>query len=125
MNQTNRAVEILTQTLNHPKADANVAKVVAQAFAQMNHYPGLELALEKLPQLAPDLPESWYDLAAVKAVLGKTDKALPALARPLELGDKRAGKDPKAPNLRAALLKDPRFTALHSNAEFQKLTAPK
>ena len=123
MNDTNRATEILIQTLNHPKTDANVAKVVAQAFAQMNSYPGLELALDRLSQLAPELPESWYDLAALKTILGKNDKALAALTTAIQLADKHALKDPKTRNLRVEALKDPRFGILRTNAQFQKIIA--
>lgn len=125
MNQTNRAAEILTQVLKHPKADANVAKVVAQAFAQMNHYPGLELTLEHLVALTPDLPESWYDLAALKTVLNQPDKGLANLSRAVELSDKRFAKDPKSPNLRSIALSDIRFTSLRSNGDFPKIVTPK
>ena len=124
MNQTNRSDEVLRQTLNHPKADAGVAKVVAQAYAQMNNYAGLESSLERLTQLAADLPESWYDLAALKAVLGKNDKALEALTRAVALDTKRRTANPKARDLRVEALKDPRFANLRSDAGFLKLLAP-
>jgi tetratricopeptide (TPR) repeat protein len=82
----------------------------------------MEAALIKLTQLAPDLPEAWYDLAALRTALGKPQEALTALRRALDLSAKRKATDPKARDLAAETLKDASFTTLRENPEFKQLT---
>ena len=90
----------------------------------MGNLPKLEGALEKLTTVIPNQPEPWYDLAALNAVLGKTDESLKDLRTCLDLSAKRLQRDPKARNLLAEVRKDQRFTSLHNLPEFQKLVPP-
>ena len=53
---------------------------IAQFYAQIGNLPKLESALEKLAAIIPNQPEPWYDLAALNAVLGKTDESLQEFA---------------------------------------------
>ncbi len=123
--QTNSALEVLGQVLNHPLADANVMVQVAQQYAALRDFPKLEAALERLTRLAPNSPEAWYDLSAIRAVEGKAAESVTALRTALDLGAQHLKQDPKAKNLLLEVQKDPRFAALRQTPEFQQLTAPK
>src|SRR5205085_5463386 len=56
--QTNRAVEIFDRVLNDPRAEPQAVLFVAQRFAELNNYPRLEAALDKLVKVAPDQPDA-------------------------------------------------------------------
>jgi tetratricopeptide (TPR) repeat protein len=121
LQQNDRAIQILDDVLKNPKVNVNAALGVAQAFAQMQNSAKLETALEKLAQLSPDSPETWYDLAASKAMTGKPDEALKDLRRALELNGQRLAKNPATNDLRNNAATDQRFAAMRSTPEFQAL----
>jgi tetratricopeptide (TPR) repeat protein len=87
----------------------------------LNNYPKLEAALEKLVKLAPESPEAWYDLAAMKSILGKNQEALTTLGEALRLSRMRLQQDPKARSLLADLQTDQRFSPLRNLPEFKAL----
>ncbi|HYG33191.1 MAG TPA: hypothetical protein VEC99_00315, partial [Clostridia bacterium] len=118
------AAPVLDRVLNHPRLNASIALQVAQQYAALGTYPKLEVALEKLVKLAPESPESWFDLAAMKAILGKPSEALPHLAEALRLNATRLQQNPKARNLLADVQRDPRFNSLRKLPEFQQLINP-
>jgi len=76
-------------------------------------------------KLAPDSPEAWYDLAGLKANLGKAKEALPVLVKALELSAVRRQRDSKALDLANAARGDERFASLRQTPEFQRLVPPK
>jgi tetratricopeptide (TPR) repeat protein len=119
--QTNNAIEILDNILNNPKVNQNAILAVAKAFSQLNNYPKLEAALEKLTKLNPDSPEAWYDFAAIKVFLNKPNDAISALRHSLENNAKRLAKDPKASDLSARLSTDPTFNPLRAMPEFKQI----
>ena len=125
LQQLDKATQTLDQVLNHPQIDANVVLQVAQCYAQMSNLPKLEAALDKLVKMSPDSPEAWYDSAAMKVTLGKTQEALTALGHALDLSQKRHKQDPKARDLMAEIQKDTRFASLRQNPEFKKLVTTK
>ena len=125
MQQTGKAIQLLDGALSNPAAVPNTVVHAAQIYNQLGDLPKLETSLEKLTKISPDSPEAWYDLAAMKANLGKNAEALPALTRCLELSAQRLQRDPKARDLSNDARQEVRFTSLRTNPEFQKLVAPK
>jgi tetratricopeptide (TPR) repeat protein len=122
MQQTNNAYQVLDRALEKSQTNVGALLAIAQAWAQLGNYGKLESTLEKLSKAAPDSPEAWYDLAAVKATLNKPTEAIPALKQALETSSKRLAQDSKARDLRTELKQDPRFAAMSALPEFQKLT---
>jgi tetratricopeptide (TPR) repeat protein len=123
LGQTNRTMEILDGILSSPVADSSAVLAVAQAYVSMANFPKLEATLEKLVKVAPTQAEAWYDLAAMKATIGKTAEALPSLKQALALSTERLKRDPKQRDLRAEAIKDPRFGPLAQSPEFKTLVA--
>jgi len=118
-----KAIQVLDGVLASPAADYAAVLGVAQAYISLKNAQKLEVALEKLVKVAPDKPESWYDLAAMKSDLGKTGEAVTALSRSLDLSNQRLKSDPKASNLLARAQTETRFAPLKQMPEFQKLVA--
>jgi tetratricopeptide (TPR) repeat protein len=123
MQQTDKADEILDRILDEPRVPPQAVLAVAQGYAQMNNWPRLEKTLLKLTAITPESPEAWFDLAAVKATLGKPD-FLESLARAMDLNNARMARDRTAPDLRAQIRTDPRFSTVRNTPEFQKLVSP-
>jgi thioredoxin-like negative regulator of GroEL len=119
------AAQTLDQVLSQPQLDAKGALQVAQQYAALLNYPKLEATLEKLVKLAPDEPETWYDLAALKALLNKPSEVIPLLRQAFDLSAKRRQRDPKARDLVAEAQKDPRFTTLRQSPEFKQIAGQK
>lgn len=121
--QTNQAVEVLDRVLNSPQVQADAVLVVAQVYNQIGQYPKLERALDRLVQVAPESPEAWYDLAAMKMSLGKVPEAVTSARRAIELSNKRRAGNSNAPDLAASIGTDPRFAPLRNSPEFQTALA--
>lgn len=124
MGQTKQANELLDRILNNPNAKAAAVLAAAQVYVAMQNTPKLEQALQKLAELAPESPEAWYDLSAVKATLGKNSESLVALEKAISLSNGRLLTNPGARNLIDEAKKDARFTALKQNPEFKRLVGP-
>jgi tetratricopeptide (TPR) repeat protein len=122
---TNQALQMLDSILRQPGADYRTIVEVAQLYGDLRDWDRLETALERLVKVAPDSPEAWYDLAAMKANRNKLNEALPALERALDLNAKRLKQNPAAHDLRVEARNDGRFAALRTSPEFQKLVPPK
>lgn len=123
--QTNAAVQTLDQAIVNSQNDPGAILAVAQVYAQVGLFAKLEATLELLTRAVPESPEAWYDLAAVRAALGKSADALPSLRKAVELSHARRAKDTNARDIAVEVLKDERFAPLRSNPEFQQLTAPR
>jgi thioredoxin-like negative regulator of GroEL len=118
------ALPILDSIFTDPKLDGNALLSMASAYAALGSAPRLESALERLTKGMPTNPEAWYDLAAVKAQIGKPTEALNALKQALELSAKRLQQDPKARDLLASAKKEDRFAPLRQLPEYSKLVPP-
>jgi tetratricopeptide (TPR) repeat protein len=124
MQQTNRAVELFNQALGTPGLKFNEATAIAQYFAQAGNLTKLESTLEKLVELAPDQPETHYDLGALQAITGHTKESLENLKTALQLNARQlAAKKPGARDLRETLQTDRRYDPIRNLPEFQKMAA--
>jgi len=124
ISQTNRALETLEAIVNHPQVNLPAVQFALQALGQLGDLPGTRAALERILQMQPEEPDSWYNLAAFKAVTGHTNEAMSDLRRALEFNAKQLQRDPKAHNLLGDLAKDPRLANLRQDPQFQKLVPP-
>jgi tetratricopeptide (TPR) repeat protein len=123
--QTDAAFALMDQLVARTNADPATLLSVANAYVQLGQYQRVEPALRRLAALMPDRAEVWYDLAGAQTALGKYAEAMQSLRMSLELSQRRLALDPKASNLQVLAAEDPRFLALRSLPEFQKLIAPK
>jgi tetratricopeptide (TPR) repeat protein len=124
MRQTDRVIELFDQALTSPLISPNAIGAIAQFYAQTGNLPKLEKTLDRLAAAAPDEPEPWYDLAAVKIVVGKTSESLQDLHTSLDLSARRLKQNPKARDLLVEVRTDHRFDSLRNLPEFQKLVPP-
>jgi tetratricopeptide (TPR) repeat protein len=124
MQQTNRAVELFSQALTSTNLKYPEAAAVAGYFSQLGNLPNLEIALQKLANLAPDQPEPHYDLASLQAFLGQTAPALTNLKLALDLSAQRLKTNPAARDLLTQARTDAHLNPLRSLPEFQKLVPP-
>jgi tetratricopeptide (TPR) repeat protein len=119
--QTNRAIELFDRALANPHITSTEAGFIAQTYAKIGNLAKLEAVLQKIVTLVPDQPEPWYDLAALEAVLGKSDPALQSLHKSLDLSAQRLKSNPTAHDLLNEARKDQHFDPLRNLPEFQKL----
>ncbi|MGA2656972.1 MAG: DUF2723 domain-containing protein [Verrucomicrobiota bacterium] len=124
MQQTGQAVQVLEGIVNSPYAQGQAVLTIAKIFAQWQNWPKLEATLERFVKIEPSNPEAWFDLAALKANLGKSAESLAPLKKALDLSAERLKREPKALNLLEQTRKDARFNALRQTPEFQKLVPP-
>jgi tetratricopeptide (TPR) repeat protein len=122
--QTQQAVAVLDSVLNNPQADPGAVLSVAQAYLQVGAVTRLETAMKRLTGLLPDSPEGWYDLAAVQAILNKTNEAMGSLGNAMKYNAARKAKDPNAKDLLPNARSDQRFQALRNSPEFKKIVPP-
>jgi tetratricopeptide (TPR) repeat protein len=122
MQRTNEALALLDRILNQPDITVTTLLSVANAYAELQQGERLETALNRLTVVSPESPEAWYDLASVRAILGKSGQSLVALERALQLSSARLARDPAASNLRLNAMTNRSFSVLRTNPEFQRLT---
>jgi tetratricopeptide (TPR) repeat protein len=122
--QTNRVMDLFDRALTNPHINASDISIIAQFYAQTGNLTQLEAVLEKLAAKLPNEPEPWYDLAALKAMLGKNAEALQNLRTAIDLNNKRLLSNPKASNLVDLARKDRRFDSIRNLPEFQKIIPP-
>jgi thioredoxin-like negative regulator of GroEL len=115
----------MDELLSSSNLDAGTAAQLAQQYSAQNNQAKVETALERLVQLAPGLPEAWYDLAGMKALLKKNSEALEALRRCFALSNERRKQAPTSRDCVADALNDGRFAALRQTPEFKQLIGPK
>lgn len=121
LQQPQLALQLLDQALAGTNMDAVGASQVAQQYIALGNLPKVEATLERLSKLAPQSPETWYDLGGIKAILGKPAEALAALRQALALNAARLQQNPTAKNLLEDLPTDQRFNSLRQLPEFQSL----
>jgi tetratricopeptide (TPR) repeat protein len=123
--QTDRAALLLEGVLNNPKVDLPNVMRAAQLYAEMRNWAKVETALEKAVAIDPSTPENWYNLAALRASVGKQTQALDALRRTIELNTQRLKSNPKAVDLAAQIRQDQHFDPIRQTPEFRQLLPAK
>lgn len=125
MQQTNRGVQLISQTMSRKDADFVALYWASQFFAKLDDYTNLETALTKLTIMEPNLPEPMYDLSRLDVVLGRKEEAIKHLRVAIDLSDQCLKTDPKALNIREmARTNTADFKAIRDWPEFRKLFAP-
>jgi tetratricopeptide (TPR) repeat protein len=119
--RSNDAIKLLEGLLVHTNVDSGTVLSVANAFSQLGYAPGLEKALQRLTQIMPDNPESWYDLARAEAALNKIPSALNSLGQAIKLSDARLKTNAAAKDLANDAITNQSFVALRTLPEFLKL----
>ena len=119
--QTNRANDLLEQTVSRPDAPPDVLRGVAEYFAQTAQLPKVEPLLKRLTVEEPRSPEGWYNLARLEVLLGKRDDAITDLQTSIELSDQRIKTNPSAPDIRSIARAEAGFNPIRGLPEFQKL----
>ena len=122
--QTDRVIGLFDRALADSNIPPDFINVIVQFYAHIGNLPKLENALERLTAADPNDPVSWYNLASLEIVLGKTNESLQDLRRSLELNAQRLKQNPKAPNVLVELRKDHHFDPIRNLPEFQKLVPP-
>jgi thioredoxin-like negative regulator of GroEL len=125
LGQQQLALQNLDRVLASPALDPNAIMQTAEELIGLGDYNRLEQALLKLTQVAPESPEAWFDLAALRSILGRTNAALANVHQALALSAARRQRDPSARDLSAEVRRDPRFNALRAMPEFKKMTGVK
>ncbi len=115
------ANQLLDQMVNNPKADADVLLEAVRHHAALGNLEKVETTLQKLTAVAPDMPEAWYDLAAIDSSIGKTQAAMASLGKAFELSARRRAANPQAQDLKATAQSDQRFANLRDTPEFKSL----
>ena len=121
LKQDQQAIQTLDQVVNSPNATPDAILGAAAEYNSLHDLTKLEGSLEKLVKVAPDSPEAWYDLAALKASLGKTNDIMPNLKKAVELSSKRRQQNPQAADLLARAKTDDRFASIRSSPDFARL----
>jgi predicted Zn-dependent protease len=124
LQQTNRADELLVQAVSHPNVPVGVLQSAAEFFAQTVNFPDLELTLKNLTVDDPGIPETWYDLARLELILGKSSDAIKDLATSVQLSDERLKTNPAARNIRDIARTESSFNSIRNTPEFQKIVPP-
>jgi len=119
--QQTAGVQVLDEILKSPHTTPDAVIAVANYFITSKNFIKLEGALERLTEIQPGSPEAWYDLAALKASLGKSNDAIATLRKSFELNDARLATASTARNLRVEAAKDERFGLLRATPEFKAL----
>jgi tetratricopeptide (TPR) repeat protein len=129
MQRTNDAIALLDKVLANPSPTYNELAALAQLYGKLGYgyLDKLDATLQKLVLIAPESirPEAYYDLAALKAVMGKTREALDNLRIAMDLNAKRLKANPTASDLAVTCRTDVRFDLLRSLPEFPKIVPPK
>jgi predicted Zn-dependent protease len=120
--QTNEALHVLEQITTVASNDVSALMNVAQAYVQLNMIPLAEKTVQRLVQLTPDNPETWYNLGGLQAAQGKTS-ATQALQKAFELSAARLKTNPRATDLKKHAETDPNLAPIRNTPEFQKLMA--
>lgn len=124
--QTNQALGLVDMLMQTASNDVNAMIFAAQIYNQSYQIPRAEQALARYAALMGEHPEAWFDLAAMQALLNKTNEAMESLKNSLTYEARRkareAGGKPTSPHDLMQLARtDGRFAALRTNPGFKTM----
>ena len=99
----------------------NTIYTIAKIYERFAMWPEMEATLDRLVQLMPGFPDSYFDLAIARSAQGKTEPALSALRGGIAFSNQRLAREPKARDLRAEAKSDPRLANVRQLPGFQEL----
>ncbi len=123
MQRFERAFDLAKRVYTHSNVTPAQLREVGGLLAALNRIPELEPLLERLVSLETNRSEYWYDLAAVRAYIGKDDLALETLRKAFEMNAEELKSGRTTNNLTEYARTDPRFDKLRQNPSFKKLLA--
>jgi len=123
LDQTDHAIETFESALTNSALTYNQAGSIVQFYSVLGpkYYDKLETALKKMVDLAPNMPEAHYDLAAMEVMHGETADALNHLRITMQLNAARMKTNSNAKNLLLTNLSDHRFDSIRNLPEYQKI----
>ncbi len=121
--QADRVVLLLDRLVENAKTDPAALTMAGTFYGQLGQFPRAESALQQLVKVTPQNPEGNFDLAAVQALLSKSNEALGSLRAALDQNAKRLAGDRRAQNLYTNAVTDQRFASLRGWSEFNRVLA--
>ncbi|MGV3772793.1 MAG: protein O-mannosyl-transferase family [Verrucomicrobiales bacterium] len=118
--RSNDAIRVLDSLIS-TNSDVQTLLSVANAYSQLQHTAGLEKALEALTKVAPENPETWYDLSVARMAMNKIPASLQTLQKAITMSNERLKTNPAARNLAADALTNQNFSAMRTLPEFMRI----
>ena len=112
--QQDKIVPLCDKYLTQTNLGANDMLQMCQIYMLMNKVPRALSTLQMVVSAYPDNSQAYFNIAVIQAVDGKTDDALDALEKAVQI----------TPGLREQARSAPQFNNLHSNQRFQALVSP-
>lgn len=109
--QQDKIIPLCDSYLTQTNLGANDMLQICQIYMLMNQVPRALLTLQMVVAAYPDNSQAYFNIAVVEAVQAKTDDALDALEKAIQI----------TPALREQARSAPQFNNLHANQRFQAL----
>ncbi len=106
--RSNEAVALMDGMANS-LTDAPSMLQIAEGYRVIGRPDRAELTMRRVTQVAPELPEGWFNLALLEISTGETNTAASNLQKALILSDARLKQAPTSPNLRSIVESDVRY----------------
>jgi tetratricopeptide (TPR) repeat protein len=111
--QQDKIIPLCDSYLTQTNLGANDMLQICQIYMLMNQVPRALSTLQMVVAAYPDNSQAYFNIAVVEAVQGKTDDALDALEKAVQI----------TPALREQARSAPQFNNLHANQRFQALVS--
>jgi tetratricopeptide (TPR) repeat protein len=113
------AASILDKIMQTPQANAMLLMQIAQRFAQLRDLPKAEQAIVRATEVEPNVSETWYNLANVRAFEGHAAEAADALKKALAANVVERAANPNFMDLRENARTNPMFNSIRATPEFR------
>jgi len=113
------ASTLLDRIMQNPPPNALLLMQVAQRYAQLRDLTKAEQAIVRSTEVEPNVSETWYNLANVRAFQGHTADAVDALKKALSANALERASNPNFMDLRENARTNPMFNAIRATPEFR------